>query len=362
MGDTSTTLGEACELYQPQTITTSALSDDGPFLVYGANGVIGRYHSFNHEEPQLLITCRGATCGAVNISAPKSWINGNAMVVRPRTDAVDLKYLEHLFRGGIDLSIAITGAAQPQITRQSLAPIKVRFPPLPEQRRIAAILDQADALRAKRREALAQLDSLTQSIFIEMFGDPVTNNRKWPIRMLKQLGCVKTGGTPPGSKGGMFDGEIPFVTPGDLGINRPAKRTVTQEGATEAETVRAGAALVCCIGATIGKMDKAKAHSAFNQQINAVEWDTDIDDNYGISALRFFKTKIASLGASTTLPILKKSSFEKIEIPVPPIKLQKELATRIEEIARIQFSQGNSLAELDSLFSSLQYRAFRGEL
>ena len=177
-------LGDVCELYQPQTISTAQLVDDGPYEVYGANGIIGRYHTYNHEEPQLLVTCRGATCGTVNKSKPKSWINGNAMVVRPKANDIDLHYLEHLLRGGIDISGAITGAAQPQITRQSLAPVKGKFPPLPEQRRIAAILDQADALRAKRREALAEIDQLTQSIFIEMFGDPMSNPKGWPINSL----------------------------------------------------------------------------------------------------------------------------------------------------------------------------------
>jgi type I restriction enzyme S subunit len=152
------TLGEAFELYQPKTISSAELIENGEYLVYGANGIIGRYDKYNHEEKEVLLTCRGATCGAINVSKPFSWINGNAMVVKPKSKAIEHGFLVHLLKGGVDITAAITGAAQPQITRQSLAPIKFRYPPLPEQRRIAAILDQADALRAKRREALAELD------------------------------------------------------------------------------------------------------------------------------------------------------------------------------------------------------------
>lgn len=131
-------------MYQPATITSKELVPDGPYPVYGANGVIGRYDRFNHEEPQLLITCRGATCGTVNVSEPKSWITGNSMVVRPKTHEIDLRFLEYMFRGGIDLSSAITGAAQPQITRANLNPLRVSFPSSTrEQRRIVAILDEA---------------------------------------------------------------------------------------------------------------------------------------------------------------------------------------------------------------------------
>lgn len=138
------TLGEACEMYQPKTISGKDMVEDGAYLVYGANGVIGRYNQFNHEEPQLLITCRGATCGSVNISAPRSWVTGNAMVVRPKNGTLEMRYLEYLFRGGIDISKAITGAAQPQITRTNLEPLEISFPEsLAEQQRIVGLLDEA---------------------------------------------------------------------------------------------------------------------------------------------------------------------------------------------------------------------------
>ena len=107
----------------------------------------------------------------------------------------------------------------------------------------------------------------------------------------------------------MFDGPIPFVTPGDLESDDSVKRSVTEAGAVEVGTVRPGATLVCCIGATIGKIGRAAVRSAFNQQINAVEWGRSVHDTYGFSVLRFFKPTIIAWGASTTLPILKKSAF-----------------------------------------------------
>jgi type I restriction enzyme S subunit len=125
-------LGEVCEMYQPTTISTKQLKPDGKYFVYGANGIIGKYDKYNHEESQLLITCRGASCGSVNISKPYSWINGNAMVVRPVNDKLlSLKFLEMYFRGGFNVRDAISGSAQPQITRTSLNPLKIHFPPPP---------------------------------------------------------------------------------------------------------------------------------------------------------------------------------------------------------------------------------------
>ncbi|MFA6534265.1 MAG: restriction endonuclease subunit S, partial [Patescibacteria group bacterium] len=145
-------LGEICDIYQPKTISAKEMVLNGKYVVFGANGIIGRYDKYNHEEPQLLITCRGATCGSVNISTPKSWITGNAMVVRPKNTSLDLKYLEYIFRGGLDISKVITGAAQPQITRANLGPVEISFPSLPEQHRIVKILDEVFADVAKAKE------------------------------------------------------------------------------------------------------------------------------------------------------------------------------------------------------------------
>ena len=249
----------------------------------------------------------------------------------------------------------------PIVNKSRFSELKIPVPPLKEQRRIAAILDQAETLRTQRRTALALLDSLTQSLFLDMFGDPATNSRKWPVKRLKDLGQVITGGTPPSSKEGMFDGPIPFITPGDLESEEPVRRSVTEAGAKEVNVVRAGATLVCCIGATIGKVGIAQKDSAFNQQLNAVVWGNHISDNYGYEVMRFFKPTIISWGASTTLPILKKSSFEQIEIPVPPVPLQELFTDRLKHISNLKGLYKSALLGFDNLFNALQSRAFAGE-
>jgi type I restriction enzyme S subunit len=106
----------------------------------------------------------------------------------------------------------------------------------------------------------------------------------------------------------------------------------------------------------------AKQRSAFNQQINAVEWFDEVEDRYGLAVLRFFKPIIKAWGASTTLPILKKSAFESIEIPVPPMSAQQAFAQRASAVENLKVAQRASQAKLDLLFASLQDRAFRGEL
>jgi type I restriction enzyme M protein len=133
-------LGEICDLYQPVTITSKEITEKGIYKVYGANGVIGYYDKYNHEDGEVLVTCRGATCGTINMSEPRCWITGNAMVVHPLDERVDKKFLYFFLRNS-DLTGVISGSAQPQITRTSLSPFEIPLPPLEVQQEIVSQLD-----------------------------------------------------------------------------------------------------------------------------------------------------------------------------------------------------------------------------
>ena len=130
------------DIYQPQTIATSSLNDDAAYFVYGANGIIGKYHKYNHDHSQICITCRGNTCGNINFSEPKSWITGNAMVVNTDeyTHIVNKRYLYH-YLSTINFSPLISGSGQPQIVRQPLAKLKIPIPKLEQQNKIVEIID-----------------------------------------------------------------------------------------------------------------------------------------------------------------------------------------------------------------------------
>lgn len=173
IGVKSVPLKDFCRMYQPPTISTKEMIPNGEFVVYGANGPIGRYNKFNHEEPQLLVTCRGATCGAVNMSGPFAWINGNAMVIQPDLERATLEYMKYAFLGGIDVSSAITGSAQPQITRTTLEVIEVPLPSLEIQREIVEKLDKAsteiDLIKEQIEKQKDYATALRQSLLSNAF-------------------------------------------------------------------------------------------------------------------------------------------------------------------------------------------------
>lgn len=136
-------IGDIANLYQPETISSSQLQSCG-YPVYGANGIIGFYKHYNHVEPQVMVTCRGSTCGTVNMSVPYSWITGNAMVVDVHSK-INKKFVYYLLDYQ-DLTICITGSGQPQIVRTPLSNFKVIIPKFTtEQTAIAQILGDMDS-------------------------------------------------------------------------------------------------------------------------------------------------------------------------------------------------------------------------
>ena len=141
-GSDNVYLSEIAQIYQPQTISSAELTEDG-FLIYGANGIIGKYKDYNHKTEQICITCRGNTCGMVNYTKPMSWITGNAMVINTDKyqDKVYKKYLYH-YLSAYNFNSIISGSGQPQIVRTPLEKLKITLPTISEQKQKAMILDK----------------------------------------------------------------------------------------------------------------------------------------------------------------------------------------------------------------------------
>ena len=123
----STTLGDECQMYQPKTLGLSELDESAIYKVYGANGVVGKYHTYNHENSEIAMACRGNSCGTINRTVPFSWITGNAMVIKMIDDSIHNEYIKQALRYA-NVNGAISGSGQPQLTRENLSSIKLCKP------------------------------------------------------------------------------------------------------------------------------------------------------------------------------------------------------------------------------------------
>ncbi|WP_201578638.1 restriction endonuclease subunit S [Psychrobacter sp. Pi2-52] len=148
-------LGGIANIYQPKTISQKDLTNEG-YLVYGANGIIGKYSEYNHEQEQVAVTCRGSTCGVVNWTMPKSWITGNAMVINvDDSDSISKRFLYYKLSFA-NFNYLISGSGQPQITG-NIKTHKTKLPILKEQQKIATVLTNADKEIELLEQQLADL-------------------------------------------------------------------------------------------------------------------------------------------------------------------------------------------------------------
>lgn len=369
-------LGEVCEMYQPKTISTKEMVVDGAYPVFGANGIIGKYDKYNHEEQQLLITCRGATCGSVNISEAKSWINGNAMVVRPKGHSIDLKFLEYLFRGGIDLSKTITGAAQPQITRQTLSPVEITYPKsLPEQQRIVSILDKTfaaiDKAKANAEQNLLNakevFESCLQGVF-EKKGDG------WEEKQLNDIAIEFGRGKSkhrPRNWEGLYGGDFPFIQTGEV---RNAKKYISKHtqtyndvGLKQSKLWKKGTICIT-IAANIAETAILDFDSCFPDSIIGLHVNpkkADLDFTYYL--LQFFKAELQKLGKGSAQDNINLGTFENQFFPFPKsVSEQKTIVRKLDalraETQKLEAVYEKKIVVLEELKKSVLAKAFRGEL
>jgi type I restriction enzyme S subunit len=345
----------------------------GPYPYYGANGLQGTIDGYIFDEPLVLLAEDGGHFGAPERGiayrvSGKTWVNNHAHVIRPKA-GLDLAYLCRVLEN-YDVSPFVTGTTRGKLTKAGAADIPIPVAPLPEQRRIAAILDQADALRAKRREALAQLDSLTQSIFVGMFGDPATNSKNWKTRPLLE-GCDEINdcphSTPAWTDAGLVCLRTSNLTEG--GWNWSDTRYVSETTFHERSKrgyVAAGDIVLSREGTVgIAAVVTSDMKVCMGQRLVQVRPSPSfLTSEFLLRHLLFVLSpkRIGQLMVGSTSQHLNVKELKALLIPLPPVALQLEFSRISATLERLKETTKNSLSELDSLFASLQHRAFQGEL
>jgi type I restriction enzyme S subunit len=241
-----------------------------------------------------------------------------------------------------------TGANLPRLSPNALAELSIPLPPLPEQRRIAEILDKADALRAKRRAALAQLDTLTQSIFLDMFGDPATNPKGIRKQPLGELIKLKSGDFLPAAE--MAEsGTYPVL--GGNGIS----------GFHDQYKFEEPQIVIGRVGAYCGCVHVSPTKSWITDNALYVsERHPDLLFDYLVHALTH--AHLNQYASQFGQPLVSGSRIYPVPVLVPPKSAQQEFVARAAGSRDLKRTHEISQSRFDVLFASLQHRAFRAEL
>ena len=355
-------LTDICNPKQWKTIPTSDLLDCG-YPVYGANGVIGYYSEYNHENPTVTITCRGATCGRINITAPKAYVTGNAMCLDDIRPDIDLKYLYYCLLH-YDFSKVISGSAQPQITRQGLEKVNLRIGTPKEQQMVIAVLDQVKALIESFQRRLSALNNLLKARFVEMFGDPKTNPNRYKTGKLRSSCSVITGNTPPRSVKEYYGEYIEWIKTDNIVSGRTyptqAVESLSETGMKVGRIVDEDAILMACIAGSItsiGRVCITDRRVAFNQQINAIVPKL-YDVHFLYVLLQTSKDYLVEEINMALKGILSKSKLEDKEFYIPPMELQKQFADFLKQVDKSKVAVQKALDKTQHLFDSLMQKYF----
>jgi type I restriction enzyme, S subunit len=246
--------------------------------------------------------------------------------------------------------------------------LRIPMPPLPEQRRIADILDKADAIRRKRKEAIALTEELLRSAFLQMIGDPVTNPRRWTVGPLCRLGRVVTGNTPSRAVLEYFGDDIEWIKSDN--INTPdhcvthAREGLSPRGRMMGRTAPAGSTLMTCIAGSpncIGNVALADREVAFNQQINAITPHDGVDYRFLYGLLLMGKPLVQKASTNSMKGMVSKGRLEQVRFPFPPFEVQRHFGAAFDRLLCLAKRQEAAQASFLTLFESLTTVLFRLE-
>ena len=321
-----------------------------------------------------VIISLGATIGEIGIAGvPVATKQGLAGII-PDPTKITSEFLAFALREKVDVIRGMArGATIKEVRPNRLAEeLVISVPPLEEQKRIVAVLDQAfaalDRARAHTEANLADAEALFQQTVDNLLAD----RADWRKRPLRELGKTQTGGTPRSSEKGHYGQHIPFIKPGDFardGSLNYENEGLSEEGALSARRVPAGSALMVCIGATIGKAGYCTQDVTTNQQINALTPHAGTDGRfiYYNFIKSSFQNEVIAKSGQATLPIINKSKWSELVIGVPAdLSVQAGVADKLQAmrllVDQALASYAQKLKALAHLRQSLLQKAFAGEL
>jgi type I restriction enzyme S subunit len=374
-------LDEVCELLMGQAPNGEAYNTDGngwPLIagagdfgdVYPAAKKFTTIASKVSQVGDIVLGIR-ATVGEKVLSDGVYCLGRGVAGLRARPK-LESRYLWHwLTHVRPKLASKAKGATFKQVNREDIGELEIPLPPLAEQRRIAEVLDRTETLRAKRRAALAQLDTFTQALFLDLFGDPVVNPKRWPDPKLGGLLTFQKYGPRFYNEAYSADG-IRIVRITDLNEAgtldfAEMPRLVVSDADRVKYALHPGDLIFARTGATVGKVALNQSDdppSIAGAYFITMRFANTIEPVYARAVLTdpSIRAIVSKRSRQAAQQNFSGPGLRQLPMPLPPLSLQRDFARRVAAVEKLKAAHRASLIELDALFASLQHRAFRGEL
>lgn len=325
------------------------------------------------ERGDVLYTAVGSFGVAVPVDSDQRFMFQRHIAhIKPDLQRVDTHYLAHILNSPKirrEAERVAKGVAQRTVTLGDLKRFEIPVPPLPEQRRIADILDKADTIRRKRKEAIALTEDLIRSTFLEIFGDPVTNPKRWQTKPLGDLADIVGGGTPSRARHDFYEGTTPWATAKDF---RADTMATTQEHISD-EAIRASATKLVGAGTILvvvkskilmRRLPVAVATTAlcFNQDVKGIVVRRQWESAYVAAHLRMAERALLKLARGVNTEGLTIQHLRTHAVMRPPEHLVHRFSQIEETLRRALERESEALRQSEKLFNGVVEEAFRGGL
>lgn len=323
------------------------------------------------EKGDLLIALSGATTGKYgiyNYDFPSLLNQRIGLFKSGSSSKIKNKYFYFLL-GSLKSEILrqAGGAAQPNISTKKIGEIKILLPPLHIQERIAGILDAADTLRQKDQALLIKYDDLAQSLFLDMFGDPITNPKGWKKRPMGELMTIVRGGSPRPIDD-YLGGDYPWIkigdaTKGDDMFIYKTKESIIKEGLKKTRFLKSGSLIFANCGVSLGFARILKIDGCIHDGWLAFsDFNSSISKIFLLKALNSITRYFQETAPDGTQPNLNTSIMKNFNLILPPLELQKKFEISLEILQKERILVQTNIKKSEDLFQSLLQRAFKGEL
>ena len=342
----------------------------GDIPVYGANGIVG-HHDQSLISGKTIIVGRKGSVGEVHYVEKPSWpIDTTYFIKLKKNFDVDLKWFFRLLKT-LRLPELSRSAAIPGLNRNDVYKIKIPLPPLNDQIRIAHLLGKVEALITRRKHHLLQLDELLKSVFLEMFGDPVRNERGWETEPLGSIATVERGRFSPRPRNDpkYYNGPYPFIQTGD--INRANGRlseytqTLNELGIKVSKKFNVNTIVIAIVGATIGETAILQIPTYAPDSVIGITPKSITRETESVFIeflLRFWKPELRAKAPEAARANINIETLRPLPTIRPLENERKKFATIIEKVEGIKTQYRQSLTELENLYGALNQKAFKGEL
>lgn len=357
-------LNEVCDKGSSNIVISKLTDNHGEYPLFGASGLVKNIDFYHQESPYIGIVKDGAGVGRVNIYPAYSSLVGTMQYIYPK-EGHSLDYIKY-FLVKLDLSHLVSGATIPHIYFKDYGKEIIPLPPKSVQLEIVSELDQINELIRLKKEQQKDYDKLAQSIFYEMFGDPVENDKGWEVKMIQDIGLVKTG--PFGSmlhKEDYVSDGIPLVNPihmKDYKVVADREFSVSIEKAIELDNyILRKDDVVFARRGDIGRCavisEKEDGYLCGTGSL-FVRFTMEISPLYIMYIIRSesFTKELISKAKGATMLNLNSTTIGKLNLPLPPLPLQQEFSSLISQIERQKAVVSNAIADLETLLASrMQY-------